>query len=112
MFTKIFAFAYRNWIFAKRNFFAFTEIVFWPFVSLVAIGLMGNFLDLKGNGATFPGDTRARPKCFRQSGSGHGECKTLEITDSSRYDRGMRATRMPLSILLQRLRSATSQNRS
>ena len=53
MFTKIFAFAYRNWIFAKRNFFAFTEIVFWPFVSLVAIGLMGNFLDLKGNVANF-----------------------------------------------------------
>ena len=53
MFIKIFAFAYRNWIFAKRNFFAFTEIVFWPFVSLVAIGLMGNFLDLKGNVANF-----------------------------------------------------------
>ena len=53
MFTKIFAFAYRNWIFAKRNFFAFTEIVFWPFVSLVAIGLMGNFLDLKGNLVNF-----------------------------------------------------------
>ena len=53
MFIKIFAFAYRNWIFAKRNFFAFTEIVFWPFVSLVAIGLMGNFLDLKGNLVNF-----------------------------------------------------------
>jgi ABC-2 type transport system permease protein len=46
---RIFAFAYRNWIFAKRNFFAFTEILFWPFVSLVSIGLMGNFLDLKSN---------------------------------------------------------------
>lgn len=53
MFIKIVAFAYRNWIFAKRNFFAFTEIVFWPFVSLVAIGLMGNFLDLKGNLVNF-----------------------------------------------------------
>jgi ABC-2 type transport system permease protein len=46
---RIFAFAYRNWIFAKRNFFAFAEILFWPFVSLVSIGLMGNFLDLKSN---------------------------------------------------------------
>jgi ABC-2 type transport system permease protein len=53
LFIKIFAFAYRNWIFAKRNFFAFTEIVFWPFVSLVAIGLMGHFLDLKGNLVNF-----------------------------------------------------------
>jgi ABC-2 type transport system permease protein len=51
--TKILAFAYRNWIFAKRNFFAFTEIVFWPFVSLVGIGLMSNFLDLKGDVTNF-----------------------------------------------------------
>lgn len=53
MLTKILAFAYRNWIFAKRNFFAFTEIVFWPFVSLVGIGLMSNFLDLKGDVTNF-----------------------------------------------------------
>jgi ABC-2 type transport system permease protein len=51
--TKILAFAYRNWIFAKRNFFAFTEIVFWPFVSLVGIGLMSNFLELKGDVTNF-----------------------------------------------------------
>jgi ABC-2 type transport system permease protein len=50
---RIFAFAYRNWIFAKRNFFAFTEILFWPIVSLVSIGLMGNFLSLKGDLADF-----------------------------------------------------------
>jgi ABC-2 type transport system permease protein len=44
---KIWAFAYRNLIFAKRNFFTFFELLFWPFVSIVSIGLMGVFLEFK-----------------------------------------------------------------
>ncbi len=51
--VKIAAFAYRNWIFAQRNVFAFVEIIFWPLVGLLSIGLMSSFLDLKGNLANF-----------------------------------------------------------
>lgn len=47
--SKTYAFSYRNYIFAKRNFFAFMEILFWPVVSLLSIGLMGAFLKLEGN---------------------------------------------------------------
>ncbi len=44
---------YRNLIFAKRNFFAFAEIIFWPLVSLLSIGLMGSFLGLGLNFKNF-----------------------------------------------------------
>jgi len=43
---KILAFTYRNWIFAKRNLFAFFELLFWPVVSLISMGLMSGFLKL------------------------------------------------------------------
>lgn len=46
---KVWAFAYRNLIFAKRNFFTFFELLFWPFVSIISIGLMGVFLEFRGN---------------------------------------------------------------
>jgi ABC-2 type transport system permease protein len=46
---KVWAFAYRNLIFAKRNFFTFFELLFWPFVSIVSIGLMGVFLRFHGD---------------------------------------------------------------
>ena len=49
MLVKILAFSYRNWIFAKRNIFAFFELLFWPVVSLISIGLMGSFLKLDYN---------------------------------------------------------------
>jgi ABC-2 type transport system permease protein len=51
--TKTLGFAYRNLIFAKRNIFAFTEILFWPMVSLISIGLMGSFLQIKENFLNF-----------------------------------------------------------
>ncbi len=41
------AFACRNFLFAVRNVFAFVELVFWPIVSLLSIGLMGDFLELE-----------------------------------------------------------------
>mgnify|MGYP000123800401 CR=1 FL=1 len=44
--SRIAAFAYRNFIFSKRNLFAFFEILFWPAVGIVSIGLMGTFLEL------------------------------------------------------------------
>ncbi len=50
---KTYAFTYRNYIFAKRNFFAFMEILFWPVVGLLSVGLMGSFLELKENTLAF-----------------------------------------------------------
>ncbi len=46
---RIYAFAYRNYIFAIRNFFTFAEMLFWPVIGILSIGLMGGFLGLKGN---------------------------------------------------------------
>ncbi|MBI4845604.1 MAG: ABC transporter ATP-binding protein/permease [Candidatus Omnitrophica bacterium] len=47
------AFTYRNFIFAKRNFFSFAELLFWPMVTLISIGLMGNFLSLEHKALAF-----------------------------------------------------------
>lgn len=49
MLIKLFAFSYRNWIFARRNFFTFMEILFWPIMGLVSVGLMSSFIKLEGN---------------------------------------------------------------
>ncbi len=43
----IYAFFYRNLLFARRNVFVFVEILFWPAVALISIGLMGEFLELE-----------------------------------------------------------------
>ena len=39
-----FAFCYRNYIFAKRNIFVVVEMLFWPMMGILSIGLMGGFL--------------------------------------------------------------------
>ncbi len=46
MLLRIFAFAYRDWLFARRNIFSVVEMLFWPIVGMLSIGLMGNFLQL------------------------------------------------------------------
>jgi len=46
MILRIMAFAYRDWLFAKRNIFAVVEMLFWPIVGMLSIGLLGNFLQL------------------------------------------------------------------
>src|SRR6266513_2755362 len=46
MFQRIIAFAYRDWLFARRNIFSVVEMLFWPIVGMLSIGLMGNFLKL------------------------------------------------------------------
>src|SRR5947209_8503708 len=46
MFQRILAFAYRDWLFARRNIFAVVEMLFWPIVGMLSIGLLGNFLHL------------------------------------------------------------------
>jgi ABC-type multidrug transport system permease subunit len=50
---RCFAFTVRNSIFALRNVFAFVELVFWPIVSLISIGLMGDYLQLVDKALAF-----------------------------------------------------------
>ncbi len=47
------AFFVRNFLFGVRNIFTFMELLFWPSVSLVSIGLMGDFLQLQENALAF-----------------------------------------------------------
>lgn len=47
------AFAYRNSLFATRNLFAFMELLFWPIVSVISIGLLGDFLQLQEKALAF-----------------------------------------------------------
>jgi ABC-2 type transport system permease protein len=43
---RIAAFTYRNYLFAVKNFFTFAEILFWPVIQIISIGIMGGFLQL------------------------------------------------------------------
>jgi ABC-type multidrug transport system ATPase subunit/ABC-type multidrug transport system permease subunit len=47
------AFSYRNFLFAARNVFAFVELLFWPMVSLISIGLLGDYLELRNQALAF-----------------------------------------------------------
>lgn len=38
-----FAFCYRNYLFARRNVFVLVEMLFWPVLGILSIGLMGSF---------------------------------------------------------------------
>lgn len=44
---------YKNWIIAKRNFFTIFEVIFWPFISLMSIGLMTDFLSMEQDKISF-----------------------------------------------------------
>lgn len=52
-FLQIFAFAYRNALFALRNIFFVFEIIFWPVMGLLSVGLMGSFLELGSHTLAF-----------------------------------------------------------
>lgn len=52
-FLHIYAFAYRNVLFALRNIFFVVEIIFWPAMGLLSVGLMGGFLELGSNTLAF-----------------------------------------------------------
>ncbi|MFZ3382661.1 MAG: hypothetical protein WA144_01925, partial [Candidatus Methanoperedens sp.] len=43
---RIFASFYKSWIIAKRNFFTIFEVIFWPFIGLMSIGLMATFFSM------------------------------------------------------------------
>ncbi len=51
--VRCFAFTYRNYLFSIRNLFAFMELLFWPMVSLISIGLLGDFLALQDKALAF-----------------------------------------------------------
>lgn len=44
---------YKNWLIAKRNFFTVFEVIFWPFISLMSIGLMTGFLSMEQDKVSF-----------------------------------------------------------
>ncbi len=44
---------YKSWIMAKRNFFTVFEMIFWPFIGLMSIGLMTSFLSMSQNEISF-----------------------------------------------------------
>jgi ABC-2 type transport system permease protein len=45
--TKIGAFAFKNWIMTKRNVFTLFEILFWPVVGFLSVGLLAEFTRLQ-----------------------------------------------------------------
>ncbi|MCS7227732.1 MAG: hypothetical protein NZ839_02060, partial [Endomicrobia bacterium] len=49
----IYAYIYRNYIFAVRNVFTFFDILFWPVVGIISIGVMSNFLKLDKQNISF-----------------------------------------------------------
>ncbi len=51
--NRCLAFTYRNFLFAVRNFFAFAELIFWPMVTLISIGLLGDYLELREKALAF-----------------------------------------------------------
>lgn len=44
---------YKSWIMAKRNFFTIFEVIFWPFIGLMSIGLMASFFSMDENTVSF-----------------------------------------------------------
>jgi ABC-2 type transport system permease protein len=44
---------YKSWIMAKRNFFTIFEVIFWPFIGLMSIGLMANFFSMNSKTVSF-----------------------------------------------------------
>ncbi|MGQ9618582.1 MAG: ABC transporter permease [Candidatus Aminicenantia bacterium] len=41
--NRTLAFAYRSWVFSIRNGFGFAELIFWPIIGVVSIGLMAKY---------------------------------------------------------------------
>jgi ABC-2 type transport system permease protein len=44
--TKVSAFVYKNWIMTKRNVFTLFEVLFWPVVAFLSVGLLAEFAAL------------------------------------------------------------------
>src|SRR4030042_3923566 len=50
---QIWAFVFKNWIMTKRNVFSLFEILFWPVVGFLSVGLLTNFLELEADMSGF-----------------------------------------------------------
>src|SRR4030042_1134772 len=50
---QIWAFVFKNWIMTKRNVFSLFEILFWPVVGFLSVGLLTNFLKLEADMSGF-----------------------------------------------------------
>ncbi len=53
MLSETFAFTYRNYALTKNEFYAIFEMLFWPLVSLISVGLLGEFLYLEKEAVAF-----------------------------------------------------------
>lgn len=51
--SETIAFTYRNYVVTKNEFYAIFEMLFWPLVTLVSVGLLGEFLYLGKNEVAF-----------------------------------------------------------
>ncbi len=51
--VAVWAFSVRNLLMASRNVFFFFELLFWPIVGVVSIGLMTRFLELRSEATAF-----------------------------------------------------------
>ena len=51
--TKINAFIFKNWIISRGNIFLLLEIVFWPMVGLLSLGMMTDFIGVEPQMKTF-----------------------------------------------------------
>ncbi len=51
--SEILAFTYRNYALTKNEFYAIFEMLFWPLVSLISVGLLGEFLYLEKEAVAF-----------------------------------------------------------
>ncbi len=50
---KTSAFALKNWLITKKRVFHLFEILFWPFISLVSVGLLTRFLGVESKMVEF-----------------------------------------------------------
>ena len=51
--NKLLSATYKNWIISKRNVFTVFELIFWPFISLLSIGLLTRFLEVADDMVAF-----------------------------------------------------------
>ena len=51
--NKLLSATYKNWIISKRNVFTIFELIFWPFISLLSIGLLTRFLEVADDMVAF-----------------------------------------------------------
>lgn len=51
--VKTYAFAHRSLLMARRNVFFIFELIFWPLIGVISIGLMTRFLDLSVEDSAF-----------------------------------------------------------